>query len=160
MSWPKGYYASLQIFVDCKQCGNLFHKTASNRVFCSKVCYKVNSKENDIEYQRAYRAKTPEKQLLRSAKTRAISRGIEFNIDVSDIEIPEVCPVLGITLVRHLGSAGGRPNSPSLDRIDPTKGYTRGNVQVISHLANSMKSAATTDHLLKFAKWVNDTYGK
>ena len=50
--------------------------------------------------------------------------------------------------------------SPSVDRIDPTKGYVRGNVRVISYLANRMKSNATVDQLVRFSAWVmEDIYG-
>ena len=49
-------------------------------------------------------------------------------------------------------------NSPSIDRIDNDKGYIKGNVQVISHKANSMKFTASKEELLKFAEWVKVTY--
>ena len=49
-------------------------------------------------------------------------------------------------------------NSPSLDRMDNSKGYVKGNVQVISHKANSMKFSASKDELLKFAEWVMRVY--
>lgn len=42
-------------------------------------------------------------------------------------------------------------HSPSLDRIDPTKGYVKGNVQIISLLGNQMKSCATEKELRTFA---------
>lgn len=43
-------------------------------------------------------------------------------------------------------------NSPSLDAILPELGHMRGNVQVISHLANRMKSDANLEELLNFSK--------
>ena len=39
----------------------------------------------------------------------------------------------------------GKPihGSPTIDKINPKMGYTKGNVMVVSHLANSMKRDAT-----------------
>ena len=76
-------------------------------------------------------------------------------ISKEDIKVPIFCPILDIKLEFHFGQgAGGKPSSPSLDRIDNTKGYIKGNVQVISHLANQMKSTATKEQLVKFADWI------
>ena len=64
------------------------------------------------------------------------------------MQIPEVCPVLGIPVNRGgVGKKGGRPDSPSMDRIDPTKGYIKGNVRVISNRANTLKCNATVAEL-------------
>lgn len=65
-----------------------------------------------------------------------------------DIMIPEICPVLGIPIICGTrGRKGGTPNSPSIDRIEPFKGYTRGNVRIISNRANTLKNDATIEEL-------------
>lgn len=89
--------------------------------------------------------------LLKSARSRARSAGIAFTIDISDIQIPEYCPLLGITLVPRQGGYGPQDASPSLDRKDNTLGYIRGNVWVVSWLANKMKATASRAQLLTFA---------
>ena len=60
---------------------------------------------------------------------------------------------LGIEL-KYLGGEA----APSLDRIDPLKGYVKGNIQVISTKANTMKNNATQDELVRFAEAVLKMY--
>lgn len=43
----------------------------------------------------------------------------------------------------------------SLDRIVPSLGYVPGNVAVISHRANRIKSDATADELRAVADWLD-----
>lgn len=80
-------------------------------------------------------------RMLSEAKRRAKSAGLDFNITVDDIVIPDICPVLGIPIMLD----GPRNNVPSLDRIDNTKGYVKGNVCVISMRANNLKMNGTVE---------------
>jgi hypothetical protein len=109
-----------------------------------KAYYEAN-REKCIEATKAYRERNREAGLLIGAKRRAKVKRLEFNIDKEDIVIPEVCPVLGLKLVRGTGKT--HACSPSLDRIDPSKGYVKGNVRVISYRANQLKSDATLEEL-------------
>ena len=99
------------------------------------------------------------KAMLSSARSRAKSKNLDFNIDVSDIELPEVCPLLGIPLSIN---ASNKEFSYSLDRIDSSKGYVRGNVWVISDRANRLKNNASLEvldmlvtNLKKYTNWVH-----
>ena len=97
--------------------------------------------KNKPEYVKHY--------LLKHAKARAVQKGLEFSLTEEHISLPELCPILGIKFAR-----GKHGTSYSLDRIDPTKGYTPDNVWVISQLANSMKWNSTAEHRQAFAKWI------
>lgn len=99
------------------------------------------------------------KAMLSSARSRAKSKNLDFNIDVSDIELPEVCPLLGIPLSIN---ASNKEFSYSLDRIDSSKGYVKGNVWVISDRANRLKNNATLEeldmlitNLKKYTHWIH-----
>jgi len=94
------------------------------------------------------------------AKARAKKNQLEFTLSPYDIKIPERCPYLDIELKCFSGRPGGEPCSPALDRIDSSKGYTPDNVQVISHLANMMKSSATKEQLILFSKRILETFGE
>ena len=100
---------------------------------------------------KTYTSKSPEAKLLQSAKKRAKDKGFYFGITLEDIEIPEYCPVLGVKLKGTVGQgtqAGGSiPNSPTLDRLDNSEGYTPENIRVISHRANTVKSNSTLEEL-------------
>ena len=80
-----------------------------------------------------------------NARQRAERKGIEFSITEEDIEIPEYCPLLGIKI--EVGTRKNYENSPSLDRKDPSKGYVKGNVWIVSKKANSMKNSASLEEL-------------
>jgi hypothetical protein len=66
-------------------------------------------------------------------------------LTISDVVIPSRCPVLGIAM--RPGAGRLCDTSPTLDRIDNTKGYVPGNVMVISYKANRIKSNATPEEL-------------
>lgn len=88
--------------------------------------------------------------MLSRAKRRAAEKGVDFDLDTSDIILPTHCPILGIELER--GTKDNYEKTYSLDRIDNSLGYVKGNVRVISQLANSMKNSATPEQLKTFSE--------
>lgn len=95
------------------------------------------------EYIRDYWKRNPKKYLVAAAKSRARIQSIDFNITEDDFEIPKYCPILGIELGEVRNTPQNKDYSPSLDRIDNTKGYVRNNICVISAKANRHKSDMT-----------------
>lgn len=98
--------------------------------------------KNLITHGRAF---TEEAYMLHRSRSRAKKKGFEHNITIDDIIIPKMCPLLNIPLFK--GQECVIPNSPTLDRIDSSKGYIKGNVWVISYKANTIKSNATIEEL-------------
>ena len=98
------------------------------------------------------------KNLIRSAKERVRHNGREFDITAYDIldvwPRDGLCPALGIELTCAEGHTGDRTKSPSLDRIDSSKGYIRGNIQVISMMANRIKTNANAEQVMAVAQWM------
>jgi hypothetical protein len=101
---------------------------------------------------RRHRTKDPQVRMLSLARRRARKLGVEFSIGLEDLPFPTHCPVLGLKLER--GTRGSKSTSPSLDRVDSSKGYVKGNVYVISMRANWMKHNATPDEALAIYRYI------
>lgn len=86
----------------------------------------------------ARRLRRPKHHMVLKCKQRAGKVGMECTITEHDFDIPAVCPILLIPIA--VGAGVVRDGSPTLDRIDSTKGYVPGNVRCISHAANRKKS--------------------
>jgi len=127
----------------CTNCRSMFPNTSKTVTLCPK-CNTTRVKSQSAE-----------SKMYQRAKTRSKDSGVPFSISMQDIVIPEICPVLKIPLVCHSGGSGGRPNSPALDRIKNELGYVPGNVRVISHMANMMKSSASEETLRQFCQSIN-----
>ncbi len=97
--------------------------------------------------------------MLTRSRSSAKQRGLEFNLTIEDIVIPTYCPYLGVELTRSVGKGRIWTNA-SIDRINNKIGYLKGNVQVISYLANAMKRDLSIDQLLVFAHNIIKTHSK
>lgn len=135
--WPAGHRPC----VVCHQMKafDAFHKHAACKFGVNTVC-KVCRVGSSRAY---YRGRSKAQLLWERAKTRARARGLDFDIEVADIEIPDRCPVLGTPMER-----------PSLDRHDPSKGYVRGNIVVMSTRANVLKNDGTLDEFRKLVAYL------
>lgn len=130
-----------------------FTKHKNNKDGLQGSCRNCN-KESCKEWNKNHK----ESFVLKRIKERAFKKELDFNLTVEDIVFPEKCPVFGFELQRNVNIP--KFNSPSVDRIDPTKGYTKDNIQILSNKANAMKQDATPEELLKFAEWIFKTYKK
>lgn len=103
--------------------------------------FRIDNQEKIAEQVRKHQDTKWWMSLIRQARYRAKKKNLEFSISVDDLfPIPEYCPVLGIKLERVKGTiALNGSSSPSLDRIDNSKGYTKDNICIMSMRANHMK---------------------
>ena len=133
-----------------KTCGCHMHMKGINNPKAQKI---IGAGKNWLP------SSDPWYQIAASAKQRAKRDSVPFGFE-SIMEMayylkqqaPKKCPVFGM----KLQAAKDSPEncSPSLDKIIPRKGYVKGNLQVMSHLANSMKRDATPKQLKRFANWI------
>lgn len=112
--------------------------------------YKENPAKT-TEYKKEYYIKNREYLLFLKAKTRARKYSRDFNIELSDIILTSSCPVL---LTPYDLTGKNRWLSPSLDRIDNSKGYVKGNIIVMSYRANSLKKDGTIEEFKKILSFL------
>jgi hypothetical protein len=108
------------------------------------VPYRVAEKGRYVDMKTA----DPVRVMLYRTRASARRRGMDCDLQPEDIVIPTHCPVLGIEL---RFDSGNKDLSPSIDRIENTRGYVRGNIVVTSWRANRIKSDASIDELAAVA---------
>lgn len=138
--WPEGTRGCTR----CKEVKPLesfgpFKKGARGRY---PICNECRKPIAAAEYQKERKSY----QLYYRAKRRAFEKNLDFSIteeDIIEVGIPSICPVFGVPMKGRYAH--------SLDRIDSSKGYIKGNIQVISRRANTLKGDATAEELRKVA---------
>jgi hypothetical protein len=133
-----------KVAAHCKICDARGNKT-----------HKLKNRETILERGRKYALKRSVlfsvriRALVYSARQRAKLKNREHTITYEDVlsmwPIDSLCPVFGFKL--EFNSKGFRETSPSIDRIDSSKGYTLDNIQIISWKANRLKTFATVEDL-------------
>lgn len=111
-----------------------------------------------LEHRRNKRRQNPLRILLNAARARAKKQNIDFNITKDDLFIPEKCPYLDIPII--IGDGIAHMNSPSIDRIDNSKGYIKGNVMIISYKANTCKNSLSLEELRLFSNNIQRVLNK
>ena len=103
-------------------------------------------------------AKNPAMRLIQSARRRAKKMGINFDITQLDLlPLPVACPIFGVEL--RYGGGTFTHDAASVDRIDNSKGYIKGNVAIISRRANMIKNSGTAAEHRAIANWMENAHG-
>ena len=131
-----------------------------------KKAWEIEWKKNNPERWKEIQKNSDERKrhedllkfLLKHVRAIAKRKGIEFDIEPADFAMPEFCPVLGIPITPWARdrSAG----VPSFDRIDPRKGYVKGDVKIISNRANRLKcDCINPEELRAVANYIEQNLG-
>ena len=96
-----------------------------------------------------------------ASKDRASRKGLDHNLTIPFIveKLKQPCPQTGLPF--RLGKTGSSYSdrdiqTPSIDKIDPSKGYTTDNVQIVCWGYNVAKQRYTDKEVLDFWKNVLD----
>lgn len=103
-----------------------------------------------------HRKANPFKHKATRVKNRASSLGVPYDLDEEYLESiwTGTCPVLKTPI----SISGDRSDeyTAELDRFDPSKGYTKGNVVFLSRKANRIKNNSDVEILENLLKWMRE----
>lgn len=108
--------------------------------------YSISKKDFEnlsFEEQKLHKRKS---KMFRKLKTQSGPRQSKFDLVFEDIEWPTHCPILKIELDYSLNKRA-KFNTPSFDKVIPSKGYVRGNVYIISAKANFLKNNSSYEEV-------------
>jgi hypothetical protein len=150
----------------CRSCNGIFpyteefFRTRSMCKECSKKKWKMNYKLNITNI-------TLEKLLVLRTRTcygRACKKGLEF--DITPEYLMEIynnqkglCFYSGIKMELAIKGTTNNYNTLSVDRIDSSKGYVKGNIVLCCDCVNTMKMKLTTNEFLTVCKNVVNHFG-
>lgn len=137
----------------CKMCHatkNLdeFPKNSNTKLGVLHICKPCWSEKKALDYR--------DKWFTYQARLKkAVSKKSGLPYDLTPEYLKSIwtdnCPVFNKPFVRHDKS---NDMCPALDRIDPSKGYTKGNVAYISSRANRIKYDASIEELKKVLSYL------
>lgn len=95
---------------------------------------------------------------INSRKSSSKKAKIPFNITIMDLDpVPSYCPIFPWLKIELNGP---KFSVPSLDRIIPNKGYIKGNVEIISWRANTIKNNASVKELIRLGDYAKERYNE
>jgi len=143
-------------------CGSAPKWIPKDRLFVEKSqgCYDCRGKrisgENNVNWS-GYRFISG--TMFNHIKQSAKGRDIDFDIDIKYlndlwIKSKNKCALSGLDIVIENSLSG----TASLDRIDSSKGYIRGNVQWVHKNVNIMKRAIDQEEFIKICRSIADNW--
>jgi len=143
----------------CKICQREYEKKWRSNSKEARHEARMKRKDKAAVYSREYRAKNRAKYLVAECRRRCQKHGWEFDLDQHLGELQTriqegYCELTGIPL--NLEAIRGRPfNTPSLDRIDPKKGYLYENIRIVAFAVNAMLGDWGEEVALEIARaWI------
>lgn len=178
------------VFVVCDNCGKTFEKVESEvkrnakmgrHNYCSRECVgkavtnrqtgkkRGPASEKSLEHlKKIWGNKRDEYTPYRYTYRCVMRRFQDVDIEIEDLKEQwnkqnGICPYTGVQLI--LPEDGNIKkidffHRASLDRIDSSKGYVKGNIQFISTPINLMKQSQSDESIRKFLKDISDFTSK
>ena len=134
----------------------------NNRRTICKSCYTSRQKTRNKQLPNDKKLNKCLRWRWLGARDRSNRHGFDFSLSLEDlenlwIEQDGTCALSGIKMTYELQN-GRTPTNVSIDRIDQSKGYVTGNVQLVCMACNQIKSDLSEDEMYQFCKKIVEHY--
>lgn len=134
----------------------------NNRRSICRTCSTLRQKQNNKNLPDEQKLMKCLRWRWLSARDRSKRQNIDFSISIDDIKDlwakqNGICALSGINMTYELQN-GRTPTNVSIDKIDRTKGYVPGNIQLVCMACNQIKSDLSEDVMYKFCKSIVEHY--
>jgi len=148
---------------DCS-CGQTKNIIANNLVSKNTIscgCAWDDSQEKKIRYKSIDDSHAVFRPMINNSCSVAKSKKLDFDLDLEYLfnlweQQNGICPYTGVQMEipQWNVSRKRKYTSASIDRIDSSKGYIKGNIQFVSVIANYAKNTFSHEEMIKFCKSV------
>lgn len=148
----------------CPECGEsqsyLRKNYAEESLRLKKLCKSCSNKKTDNCHRGWHRGIRV--SWFNKFKAGAETRGIEWDISIDIVadlmkQQDSKCALTGWT-IEFPESGHPQKSNASIDRIDSSKGYIEGNVQLVTRHVNMMKQQYTQEYFIKVCKAVAEKW--
>ena len=143
--------------------GNCYASNYKNAIYKCNTCFIIfaTSKKSKWRKEKIVGSSRHLSDLVEGARARARKHDLPFNLKTKDLRkiITTRCPVFGFKFeINKQDTTNNWQNSPTIDKIIPTKGYVKDNIIVVSMFANTIKNSATPKQILKVGNFYKKLY--
>ena len=143
--------------------GNCYVSNYKNKIYKCNTCFVKYANSKKTKWRKEKTVGSPKHlgDLVEGARERARKNNLPFNLKVKDLRkiITTHCPVFNFKFkINKKNINNNWENSPTLDRVIPEKGYVKNNIIIVSMLANTIKSNANPNQILKVGKFYKKLY--
>ena len=154
-------YTSTGMCINCQNHHHEAEKESGRAKYYRKTYYESNKEEvltRQKTRKRICRENKPYILLMQGARKRSKNLGISFDLDIEWAESRWTgkCELTQIEFDLGHSEKTGQPFSPSIDKIDRNKGYTKENCRFILLCINQLKGIMDDEQMYSVAKSLID----
>ncbi len=153
---PRGHQSPVRYTLggDCKLCRAMVRAGAPPKKYSHEEYIRGREKHaiRRSRYGKRVRQDKPWRELVRAARLRANKKNMEYSLSYewAATRWTGKCEMTGIAF--NIRGTRTNPHSPSIDRIDNSKGYTPENSRFVLWAINSFKGTLSDREMFEIAK--------